>query len=119
MNPKIPNSMSDPNDEITGSKASISSALFDDSQVELDPNAVKPGMHVSILRWKSHRDFSWVGDIFHVVSVNAPFVVVNLRKKHRTSRMVLDVRAVALRELTKDFVEAAEVSRELSQPEVE
>jgi len=84
--------------------------LFDEGKVELDPNEVQPGMHVSILRWKPFVDFSWVGDVMHVVSVNPPFIAVNLRRKHGTSRMTLDVRNVALVRLREDFVEACEVS---------
>ena|SRR6478609_4682445 len=85
-------------------------ALFDESKVELDPNAVKPGMHVSILKWKSHYDRSWVGDVLHVVNVNPPFIVTNRRRKHETTRLVIDVRNVALVLLREDFVEDCQVS---------
>lgn len=88
----------------------VSHNLFDDSRVEITPNSVKPGMHITILRWLHVRDYSWVGDVLHVVAVNAPFIVVNLRRTHLTSRMVIDTRNVALRQLSEDFVEAAEVA---------
>jgi hypothetical protein len=84
-------------------------ALFDESQAELDPNGVERGMHVSILKWKSHFDRSWVGDVLHVVNVNPPFIVTNLRRKYQTSRLVIDVRDVALVRLREDFVEDCQV----------
>jgi hypothetical protein len=67
-------------------------------------------MHVTILRWWNSIDRSWVGDILHVVAVNPPFIVVNLRRYNGTSRMVIDTRNATLRQLTEDFVEAADVS---------
>jgi len=85
-------------------------ALFDESKVELDPNAVKPGMHVSILKWKSHYDRSWVGDVLHVVNVNPPFIITNRRRTHDTSRLVIDVRDVSLVLLREDFVADCNVS---------
>lgn len=83
---------------------------FDDSSVELPPDLVKPGMHITILRWLPFRDYSWVGDILHVLAVNAPFIVVNLRRMGRTSRLIIDTRKVALQQLSDDFVLAAGVS---------
>lgn len=46
----------------------------------LKPEEIELNSIVTILKWKSHQDRSWVGDILKVKAIDLPFVVLEFQQ---------------------------------------
>lgn len=68
-------------------------------------NTFNVGDFITINRWLSHQDHSWVGQPLQVLAVDQPFLVV--KESHPNARpFSLDTRRCEVRGLSEDFVQA-------------
>lgn len=63
---------------------------------------------ITVLKWLSHTDYSYVSDILKVKAVDYPFVVVNRLNKFNDKHDVikLDLRRIEFKKLSLDYVHA-------------
>jgi len=75
----------------------------------LAPDDISVGKYITIMEWKSHEDYSYMGDVLLVKAVSLPFVVVDylIRGGYVVlSGIRLDVRRVDFMALSPDYVMA-------------
>lgn len=63
---------------------------------------------ITVLKWLSHLDYSYVSDVLKVKAVDYPFVVVHRLNKFNDKYDVikLDLRRIEFKKLSLDYVDA-------------
>lgn len=67
---------------------------------------IKVGDKVTLLRWLSHKDRSWVGDLMTVKAKDYPFVVVSGDCFHGNKSHTFHIQDVVFGKPSEDFVKA-------------
>lgn len=78
------------------------------SIIYMESKRISVGDIVTVKRWKSFFDRSYVGDLLEVLSVDSPFLCVKRVGRSVVDRpLILSTDEVEIKKLSKEFVESA------------
>lgn len=72
----------------------------------IKPENITVGANLTVNKWISHSDNSWVGDALEVVAIDLPFIVVKEVGGLLDENFSLDVRRVQLQTLSVEYIRA-------------
>jgi hypothetical protein len=73
---------------------------------ELKAEDLKQGQFITVLRWTSHIDNSYCGDVLQVEIILLPFITVKRLNSRRKESFKLDTRNCKLAYLPMEYVDA-------------
>ena len=78
--------------------------------ININDREIKVGDVITVEKWTSHMDNSWVGDLLEVIAIDKPFYAVKYVRNEDSclgiNSFVLNTGQCVLKKLSKEFVSA-------------